>query len=63
MQYVPGVPGLGDRYPGPAIVVIEPERRAVRHRLVDGRDDLRIQVAVGEVDPFYAFPGRSGACP
>lgn len=62
-QYVPGVPGLGDHYPGPAVVVIEPERRAVRHRLMDGRDDLPIQVAVGEVDPFYAFPGRPGNLP
>jgi hypothetical protein len=30
---------------------------------MNGRDDLPIQVAVGEVDPFYAFPGRQGNLP
>jgi len=55
-----GVPGPGDRYPGPAGIVIEPERGAIRHRLMDGVEDLRIQVAPGEVDRFRVFPGRSG---
>jgi hypothetical protein len=60
IRYGLGVPRLGDHYPGPAVVVIEPERRAVRHRLLDGRDDLGKQTAVGEVDLFYAFLSRPG---
>ena len=60
MHDVPGFPGFGDHYPGPAVVVIEPERRAVGHRLLDGRDDLRKQVVVGEVDLFCAVPRRPG---
>jgi hypothetical protein len=60
MHYIPGFPGFGDYYPGPAVVVIEPKRRAVRHRLLDGRDDLRKQTAVREVDLFCAFLSRPG---
>lgn len=59
-QYFSGVPGPRDPYPGTAEVVIDPVRGAVWHRLVDGVEDLPIQVAVGEVDRFCAFPGRSG---
>jgi hypothetical protein len=63
MHYIPGFPGFGDYYPGPAVVVIEPERRAVGHRLLYRRDDLRKQVVVGEVDLFCAFPSRPGDPP
>ena len=56
-------PGFGDYYPGPAAVVIEPERSAVGHRLLDGRDDLRKQVVVGKIDLFCAFPSRPGDPP
>ena len=63
MHYIPGFPGFGDYYPGPAVVVIEPERSAVGHRLLDGRDDLRKQVVVGKIDLFCAFPSRPGDPP
>jgi hypothetical protein len=63
MHYIPGFPGSGGYYPGPAVVVIEPERSAVGHRLLDGRDDLRKQVVVGKIDLFCAFPSRPGDPP
>ena len=59
-QYFPGVPGPGDRYPGTEEVMIDPVGGAIRHRLVDGVEELTVQVAVGEVNRFGAFPSRSG---
>jgi len=59
-QDLPGVPGPGDRYPGTEEVMIDPVGGAIRHRLVDGVEELTVQVAVGEVNRFGAFPSRSG---
>jgi len=40
--------------------MIDPVGGAIRHRLVNGVEDLPVQVTVREVNRLGAFPSRSG---